>query len=81
MVYTIVGNDDLGQKHGKASLTMVIQAQSSYGHWQIYVDDHPGHEVIKKITCSTDLSMKFFLLINVKMPTIVFRKRIWRMLK
>ena len=28
-------------------------------------------EVIKKISYSTQLSMKFFLLINVKMPTIV----------
>ena len=28
-------------------------------------------EVIKLFTCSTQLSMKFFLLINVKMPTIV----------
>ena len=30
-----------------------------------------GPEVIKKFSCSTQLSMKFFLLINVKMPTIV----------
>ena len=30
-----------------------------------------GPEVIKLLTCSTQLSMKFFLLINVKMPTIV----------
>ena len=30
-----------------------------------------GLEVIKLIPCSTQLSMKFFLLINVKMPTIV----------
>ena len=29
------------------------------------------NEVIKKISCSTQLSMKFFLLKNVKMPTIV----------
>ena len=28
-------------------------------------------EVIKNNPCSTHLSMKFFLLINVKMPTIV----------
>ena len=27
-------------------------------------------EVIKNISCSIQLSMKFFLLINVKMPTI-----------
>ena len=31
----------------------------------------PGPEVIKPFSCSTQLSMKFFLLINVKMPTIV----------
>ena len=29
------------------------------------------HEVIKLFSCSTELSMKIFLLINVKMPTIV----------
>ena len=28
-------------------------------------------EVINVFSCSTQLSMKFFLLINVKMPTIV----------
>ena len=31
----------------------------------------PSPEVIKLFPCSTQLSMKFFLLINVKMPTIV----------
>ena len=31
----------------------------------------PGPEVIKLFSCSTQLSMKFFPLINVKMPTIV----------
>ena len=30
-----------------------------------------GPEVIKLFSCSSQLSMKFFLLINVKMPTIV----------
>ena len=30
-----------------------------------------GPEVIKLFSCSTQLSMKFFSLINVKMPTIV----------
>ena len=30
-----------------------------------------GPEVIKKISCSAELSMKFFLLINVKMPIVV----------
>ena len=31
----------------------------------------PGPEVIKLFLCSTQLSLKFILLINVKMPTIV----------
>ena len=31
----------------------------------------PGPEVIKLFSCSIQLSMKFFQLINVKMPTIV----------
>ena len=30
-----------------------------------------GHEVIKLFSCSTQLSMKIILLINVKMPTTV----------
>ena len=29
------------------------------------------HEVIKLFSCSTQLSLKFIMLINVKMPTIV----------
>ena len=32
---------------------------------------YTGPEVIKLFSCSTQLSMKFFLLINVKMPTNV----------
>ena len=31
----------------------------------------PGPEVIKLFSCTTQLNMKTFLLINVKMPTIV----------
>ena len=31
----------------------------------------PGPEVIKLFSCSTQLSMKPFLLLNVKMPTMV----------
>ena len=34
-------------------------------------DNESGPKVIKKFSCSTQLSMKFFPLINVKMPTIV----------
>ena len=31
----------------------------------------PGPEVIKLFSCSTQLSLKFYLLINVKMATLV----------
>ena len=36
-----------------------------------HVNHLPGPEVIKLFSCSTQLSTKFILLINVKMPTIV----------
>ena len=32
---------------------------------------YPGPEVIKLFSCSSQLRLKFILLINVKMPTIV----------
>ena len=35
-----------------------------YEHWT-------GPEIIILFSCSTKLSMKFFLLVNVKMPTVV----------
>ena len=38
---------------------------------QLYPDNAQGLEVIKLSPCSTQLSTKFILLINVKMPTIV----------
>ena len=33
----------------------------------------PGPENIKLFSCSTQLSMKFILLINAKMPTLICR--------
>ena len=33
--------------------------------------DKTGPEVVKLFSCSTQLSLKMFLLINVKMPTVV----------
>ena len=36
-----------------------------------FISNISGPDVIKLFPCSTQLSMKFFLLINVKMPTIV----------
>ena len=34
-------------------------------------EKRPGSEAIKLFPCSTQLSSKFILLINIKMPTIV----------
>ena len=42
----------------------------------VYLDRHcPGPEVIKKISCSTQLSMNFFLLINVKIVGILISRK------
>ena len=38
---------------------------------QQFYQYRPGPEVIKPISCSTQLSRRFIMLINVKMPTIV----------
>ena len=35
-------------------------------------EEAPGSEVIQIFSCSTQLSINFFLFINVKMPTIAF---------
>ena len=38
---------------------------------ELFIRGYSGPEVIKLFSCSTQLSMKFSPLINVKMPTIV----------
>ena len=38
---------------------------------EMVAETQPDPKAIKLFSCSTQLSMKFFLLINVKMPTIV----------
>ena len=40
-------------------------------HIQNVTQKSPGPEVIKLFSCSTQLSIKIFMLISVKMPTIV----------
>ena len=40
-------------------------------HLVVHLTADPGAEVIKLFSCSSKLSMKFSLLINMKMPTIV----------
>ena len=50
--------------HCKTSLFYAIE-ENDQAIWR------PGPEVIKLFSCSTQLRLKFILLINVKMPTIV----------
>ena len=39
-------------------------------HWDASSRNKAGPEVIKLFSCSTQLSMRFFLLINIEMRTI-----------
>ena len=48
-----------------------LEGQGPYIFINVSKLDKPGPEVIKLFSCSTQLSMKFSPLINVKMPTIV----------
>ena len=52
---------------------LAVTLQSAEQQLRMYsiVLKNPGPEVIKLFSCSTQLSMKFSPLINVKMPTIV----------
>ena len=50
---------------------LVPTAPMATSQWETFTFIKSGPEVIKLLSCSTQLSMKFFLLINVKMPTIV----------
>ena len=60
---------------GQQSLTRndqhVIRITGKPGFTGTKLDIKPGSEVIKLFSCSTQLSMKFSLLINMKMPTVV----------
>ena len=48
-----------------------ISEMYSSGAWSFCSRGKSGTEVIKLFSCSNQLGMKFFLLINVKMPIIV----------
>ena len=52
-------------------MTTAITVDKKQNKKQQQTDPHPGPEVIKLFSCSTQLSMNFFPLIHVKMPTIV----------
>ena len=53
--------------HVKLAISLVMQMRRS----PRLKAGRPWPEIIKLFSCSTQLSVKFFLLINVKMPTIV----------
>ena len=53
--------------HAKSNFAMMTLSELYFAPKK----NHPGPEVIKLFSCSTQLSTKFLLLINVKMPTIV----------
>ena len=48
-----------------------MKQHCSYNELEAHVTARPGPEVIKHFSCSRQLSMNFFLLTNVKTPTIV----------
>ena len=55
-----------------ASIIPCFENDYPYTVWMIQrFLQTPGPEIINFLSCSTQLSMIFFLLINVKMPTIV----------
>ena len=75
---------EIRQRHFPSSLTFcvlenevkVINIWSVLFHLpdtylHLWKSIHPGLKVIKLFSCSTQLRIKFILLINVKMPTIV----------
>ena len=50
---------------------VVAHITSNHGFFESFQPYEPGPEVIKLFLCSAQLRLKFILLINVKMPTIV----------
>ena len=51
------------------ALNMYLLSYRVRGHQVTFVPKYPDPEVIKYLSCLTQLSLKIFLLINVKMPT------------
>ena len=54
-----------------SSKWLLTPSNNLNSHPHFHKHSKPGPEVIKLFPCSTQLSMKFFPLIDVKMPTIV----------
>ena len=62
-----------GADHCTVAMQLIcICKKSMFSHEVAYMSlflRKPGPEVIKNIQCSIQLSMKFFLLMNVEIPT------------
>ena len=61
------GEEEPTKKKQKKKLRLIAMILTNI----VFYRFKPGPEVTKLFSCSTQLSMTFFLLINVKMPTIV----------
>ena len=59
------------EKNMEGVVTELCVIHVKYGNQILRRNFTPGPEVIKLFSCSAPLSLKFILLINVKMPTIV----------
>ena len=59
----------INKVHAKYSLERLLTLRCTRIFWYIGLLGSPGPEVIFFFSCSTQLSMKFFMLINVKMST------------
>ena len=75
---TCAAKEDSNQSsHQRSLISLCCQLEESWHAWVFEM--HPeknltaqfGPKVVKLFLCSTQLSMKFSLLINMKMPTIV----------
>ena len=50
---------------------LILHVYTEHPDLRVYVGSTSGAKVIKLFSCSAQLRLKFILLINVKMPTIV----------
>ena len=66
-----IRQDQKQRRNGETSCDETALGETGNNVGMVRFHERPGPEVIKLFSCSTQLSMEFFLLINVKMPTIV----------
>ena len=69
--YCLFANGDVSIRFNGKDYKNQGHYTAEVGNKQDLLPLNPGLEVIKLFSCSTQLRLKFILLINVKMPTIV----------